>query len=84
LLKAKQAKADAAALDSATAHLDRWKAALNVVYPDTVKVKGVDRYKSREVWFMGCHSDVGGGNANNDVAALANIPFRYVLHCCAR
>jgi hypothetical protein len=31
-----------------------------------------------EVWFMGCHSDVGGGNDVNDYTSLSNIPFRQV------
>jgi uncharacterized protein (DUF2235 family) len=29
-----------------------------------------------EVWFMGCHSDVGGGNDLNDDPSLSNVPFR--------
>ena len=32
--------------------------------------------KHAEVWFMGCHSDVGGGNDVNDEPSLSNIPFR--------
>ena len=31
-----------------------------------------------EVWFMGCHSDVGGGNDVNGARSLSNIPFRWV------
>lgn len=34
--------------------------------------------KNKETWFMGAHSDVGGGVSNNDAASLSNIPFRYV------
>jgi hypothetical protein len=34
---------------------------------------------SREVWFMGCHSDVGGGNDRNDAPSLSDIPFRWML-----
>lgn len=32
--------------------------------------------KSIECWFMGGHSDVGGGNTLNDEPSLSNIPFR--------
>ncbi|KAK1922359.1 hypothetical protein DB88DRAFT_541500 [Papiliotrema laurentii] len=32
-----------------------------------------------EVWFMGCHSDVGGGNDVNGARSLSNIPFRWML-----
>jgi hypothetical protein len=36
---------------------------------------GVER-KNVECWFMGCHSDVGGGNTLNDMESLSNVPFR--------
>lgn len=29
-----------------------------------------------ECWFMGCHSDVGGGDDQNFSPSLSNIPFR--------
>jgi hypothetical protein len=32
--------------------------------------------KSKEVWFLGCHSDCGGGNDPNWQPSLSNIPFR--------
>jgi len=33
-----------------------------------------------EVWFSGCHSDVGGGNVENDVdISLAQIPLRWMV-----
>ena len=38
--------------------------------------KGELLRKHEEVWFMGCHSDVGGGNDANDASSLSNIPFR--------
>ena len=38
---------------------------------DTSKV-----VKSKEVWFMGCHSDCGGGNELNTHKQLANVSFR--------
>lgn len=34
--------------------------------------------KQKEVWFMGCHSDVGGGNDFNWESSLSNVPFRWV------
>ena len=37
---------------------------------------GVWREKMVECWFMGCHSDVGGGNDLNGDESLSNIPFR--------
>jgi len=37
---------------------------------------GVMREKMVECWFMGCHSDVGGGNDLNGADTLSNIPFR--------
>ncbi|KAK8847716.1 hypothetical protein IAR55_005575 [Kwoniella newhampshirensis] len=41
--------------------------------------------RSKEVWFLGCHSDVGGGNDENGQASLSNITFRWMLreaeHC---
>lgn len=39
---------------------------------------GVER-ANVECWFMGCHSDVGGGNTLNDQDSLSNIPFRWML-----
>ena len=40
--------------------------------------KDTNRVRNLEVWFMGCHSDVGGGNDVNDFPSLSNIPFRWV------
>lgn len=34
-----------------------------------------------EVWFRGCHSDVGGGNGNDE---LSNIPLRWMLYQAKR
>lgn len=36
---------------------------------------------SYEVWFRGCHSDVGGGNGNY---GLSNIPLRWMLYQAKR
>ncbi|KAF8338079.1 uncharacterized protein EI90DRAFT_3286815 [Cantharellus anzutake] len=34
----------------------------------------------REVWFSGCHCDVGGGNAkDSERYALSNVPLRWML-----
>lgn len=45
-------------------------------YPLVALVDGKPRRKSVECWFMGCHSDVGGGNDLNDQHSLSNISFR--------
>ncbi|KAF8651914.1 hypothetical protein AX16_004559 [Volvariella volvacea WC 439] len=35
---------------------------------------------SKEVWFSGCHSDVGGGNVDNSTEhSLANISLRWMI-----
>ncbi|TRM70616.1 hypothetical protein BD626DRAFT_478028 [Schizophyllum amplum] len=37
----------------------------------------------QEVWFSGCHSDVGGGAvANNERYSLARIPLRWMIRQC--
>jgi len=34
----------------------------------------------KEVWFVGCHTDVGGGSTpNTDAHTLANIPLRWMM-----
>ncbi|THH01373.1 hypothetical protein EW026_g1303 [Hermanssonia centrifuga] len=39
----------------------------------------------REVWFAGCHCDVGGGSVKNDVDHnLARIPLRWMIRECFR
>jgi len=50
-------------------------------YPETDTIARPDgstqeMRKHVEVWFMGCHSDVGGGNDLNDDPSLSNISFR--------
>lgn len=35
--------------------------------------------RNKEVWFMGCHSDCGGGNDENGKPSLSNISFRWML-----
>ncbi|THU90422.1 hypothetical protein K435DRAFT_676075 [Dendrothele bispora CBS 962.96] len=36
-----------------------------------------------EVWFAGCHCDVGGGSVSNDTdSALARIPLRWMIREC--
>ncbi|KAF8660902.1 hypothetical protein AX16_001530 [Volvariella volvacea WC 439] len=37
----------------------------------------------KEVWFSGCHSDVGGGSVNNKTRhSLARIPLRWMIREC--
>ncbi|KAH9053019.1 hypothetical protein EDB83DRAFT_1191042 [Lactarius deliciosus] len=39
----------------------------------------------REVWFAGCHSDVGGGSVPNETKnSLARISLRWMIHECFR
>jgi len=39
----------------------------------------------REVWFAGCHSDVGGGSVPNEARnSLARISLRWMIHECSR
>ncbi|KAG7451929.1 uncharacterized protein BT62DRAFT_959841 [Guyanagaster necrorhizus] len=36
-----------------------------------------------EVWFAGCHCDIGGGSVANEVPnSLARIPFRWMIRQC--
>ncbi len=35
--------------------------------------------RNKEVWFMGCHSDCGGGNDENGKPSLSNISFRWMI-----
>ncbi|TFK56426.1 hypothetical protein OE88DRAFT_15839 [Heliocybe sulcata] len=36
-----------------------------------------------EVWFAGCHCDIGGGSVSNDTAhSLARIPLRWMVRQC--
>lgn len=58
------------------------QAALDKALQDNCRVvalvDGKVRRKNVECWFMGCHSDVGGGNDVNGEDSLSNISFRYV------
>ncbi|KAG6905064.1 hypothetical protein DXG01_005308, partial [Tephrocybe rancida] len=37
----------------------------------------------QEVWFAGCHTDVGGGSVDNKIThSLARIPLRWMVHEC--
>jgi hypothetical protein len=39
----------------------------------------------REVWFAGCHCDIGGGSVPNGTRnSLARIPFRWMIRECFR
>jgi len=47
-------------------------------YTDPTSVTNV-----QEVWFAGCHCDVGGGNVVNGTRhAIARIPLRWMLRQC--
>lgn len=41
------------------------------------RILGIERHK--EVWFLGVHSSVGGGNDSDDGPSLSHIPFRWML-----
>lgn len=43
---------------------------------------GREMAKQKECWFMGCHSDVGGGNTANGAHSLSNVPFRWANALC--
>lgn len=44
-----------------------------------------ERTDVREVWFAGCHSDVGGGSVLNETRnSLAKISLRWMIHECYR
>lgn len=53
----------------------------NREYPERARTSDNMYSKRRYVdcWFMGSHSDVGGGDDPNGEPSLSNIPFRYVL-----
>jgi len=41
------------------------------------------RTDALEVWFMGCHADIGGGAEKNETRhKLANIPLRWMIRQC--
>jgi len=50
----------------------------DVIHPGTDEIfKDVD---VKEVWFAGCHSDVGGGQAQDKAKdAVSNIPLRWMI-----
>ncbi|KAI7501833.1 hypothetical protein KC347_g9118 [Hortaea werneckii] len=50
------------------------------VFHDAEEVQNTDIL---EVWFAGCHADVGGGAVGNDVLhKLSQIPLRWMLRQC--
>ncbi|KAI7566003.1 hypothetical protein KC343_g13830 [Hortaea werneckii] len=50
------------------------------VFHDAEEVQNTDIL---EVWFAGCHADVGGGAVGNDVRhKLSQIPLRWMLRQC--
>lgn len=47
------------------------------------KVKGARETDVEEVWFAGCHCDVGGGSVPNKTRhSLARIPLRWMIREC--
>ncbi|KAI3606442.1 hypothetical protein WG66_009550 [Moniliophthora roreri] len=44
---------------------------------------GASKTNVKEVWFAGCHCDVGGGSVKNDTKkSLARIPLRWMIREC--
>jgi hypothetical protein len=59
--------------------LEELKSRLKQEYPREANLSGGRPVlKQKEVWFMGCHSDVGGGNDFNWESSLSHVPFRWV------
>ncbi|TDL26426.1 hypothetical protein BD410DRAFT_520489 [Rickenella mellea] len=57
---------------------DKEKQELEMRYTDRTKPTDV-----LEVWFAGCHCDVGGGSVKNDTRhSLARIPLRWMIRQC--
>ncbi|CAL1694705.1 unnamed protein product [Somion occarium] len=45
----------------------------------------IEQTDVKEVWFAGCHCDVGGGSVSNDTRHnLARIPLRWMIRECFR
>ncbi|BEJ14191.1 hypothetical protein CspHIS471_0313650 [Cutaneotrichosporon sp. HIS471] len=56
------------------------KAALNQRFPtDVMTTLGEMKRRRLDCWFMGTHSDVGGGTDLNGDPSLSNIPFRWIV-----
>ncbi|KAI0284407.1 hypothetical protein BC826DRAFT_1093741 [Russula brevipes] len=70
--------------------LDECRAAYQVNHwhqgnPHDYKGVADERTNVREVWFAGCHSDVGGGSVLNGTRnSLARISLRWMIHECFR
>lgn len=76
----RRGQADAQAnVDAARTALMNAKDILEEHFPaEAETVIGLRRKREVECWFMGCHSDVGGGTDQNEEPSLSNIPFRCV------
>ncbi|KAH9922868.1 uncharacterized protein BXZ73DRAFT_51265 [Epithele typhae] len=73
--------AAAAAPPSHTSAEDASAEAADVVGPAPRDVADAGACDVLEVWFAGCHSDVGGGSVSSDtVHSLANIPLFWMVH----
>ncbi|BEI83355.1 hypothetical protein CcaverHIS002_0312230 [Cutaneotrichosporon cavernicola] len=72
---------DAKRISETEAALAEARAARDKEYPSRSWTFDNQRVKERqeELWFMGAHSDVGGGRDLNGDPSLSNIPFRWIL-----
>lgn len=54
-----------------------------MTYDGAVEGRGKQETDVLEVWFAGCHCDVGGGSVSNDTPHnLARIPLRWMIRQC--
>jgi hypothetical protein len=54
----------------------RWETFISDIKLDPGASTSDDFAHEKECWFLGCHSDIGGGNDPNFEESLSNIPFR--------
>lgn len=53
------------------------------LHQQAVNAKLGTQTDSKEVWFAGCHCDIGGGSVPNDTPnSLARIPLRWMIREC--
>ncbi|GMK53435.1 hypothetical protein CspeluHIS016_0100210 [Cutaneotrichosporon spelunceum] len=78
---AAQVAGDSRAITATEAALAAAHAAAEEEYPCHSWTFDNSRLKPRQLdcWFMGAHSDVGGGSTLNGDPSLSNIPFRWIL-----
>ncbi|BEI83354.1 hypothetical protein CcaverHIS002_0312220 [Cutaneotrichosporon cavernicola] len=74
------AQMERAQMERAQKDLAHARAELNNKFPIYEKTKlGMLKRRRMDCWFMGCHSDVGGGNDLNGDPSLSNIPLRWIV-----